>query len=282
MTTSALFKQTAFFFVLPLLAFLLKPAPQVAIDDKSEFDEGEAAKRLESDKLDLKGFMRIALVVCIYAAVCSLPYLLDPLNYVNAIFSRAGGTYLRDLTSPPPISYPITLVVLFIILGAPEWLLELINQYTFYSIGLIIAIVPILGFMLKEVKDDRDLQAYWRRILFLTLLLMLCVHIFSPRGIYKYYTVALVPFFSILSTSSLCQRSSERVNVSLPMLLVPMICGFVIMIPSRAVYMLYLLLMLAGYIIHRSFSETYELVAGPLRKLGRRMIASGRQRFVTQ
>lgn len=282
MTTSALFKQTAFFFALPLLAFLLKRAPQPISEDGFDSSEGEEAKKPDGDRLDLRGFMRIVLVVCAYAAVSSMPYLLDPLNYVRAIFSTAGGTYLTDLTSPPPIYYPITLVVLFIILGFPEWLLEPINLFTYYSVGLFIAIIPILVFMLKEVKDDRNLQAYWRRMLFLTLLLMLCVHIFSPRGIYKYYTVALVPFFSILSTSSMCQRSSERVSVSLPMLLVPMICGFAIMVPPRTVYMLYLLLILAGYILHRSFSQTYEILAEPARQLGRRMIAFARQRPVTQ
>ncbi|MFW9862075.1 MAG: hypothetical protein ACFFET_07260 [Candidatus Thorarchaeota archaeon] len=282
MTTSALFKQTAFFFALPLIAFMLKRAPEPASDvEENPNDEGKS-KRPKSDNLDLRGFAIMALAVCTYAAILSLPYLLDPLNYGNAIFSRAGATYLDDLTSPPPMNYPITLAVLFIIIGAPEWLSELINQMTYYSIGIAIPVILLLVLMLMEVKDDRDLQSYWRRMLFMTLLLMLCVHIFSPRGIYKYYTVVLVPFFSILSTSSLCQRSSERVNVSLPMLFVPMICGFVIMVPSRAVYMLYLILILAGYVVHRSFSEVYELVAEPARKLLRRINISARKRFATQ
>lgn len=281
MTTSALFKQTAFFFALPLIAFLLRRAPQPISPDEAPSGEEETKKRPESDNLDLKGFTKIVLAVCGYAAVLSLPYILDPLNYANAIFSRVGGTYLTDLTSPPPINYPITLAVLFITIGAPEWLSEFVNQMTYYSIGLIIAMVPILAFMLKEVKDDRNLQAYWRRILFLTLLLMLCVHIFSPRGIYKYYTVALVPFFSILSTSSFCQRASDEVRVSFPMLLVPMVCSFAIMVPARTVYLLYLILILFGYIIHKSFAQTYDLVANPVKKLGQRLMASVRRQPVS-
>jgi hypothetical protein len=276
MTTAALFKQTAFFFSLPLIAFVLKRAPQPISDEEAPPEKEERNKRPASDELDLKGFAKIALVVCGYAAVLSLPYILDPFNYGNAIFSRAGATYLTNLTSPPPISFPITLAVLFIMIGAPEWFSELVNLTTYYSIGIVIAIVPLLALMLLEVKKDKDLQAYWRRIFFLTLLLMLCVHILSPRGIYKYYTVALVPFFSILSTSSLCQRASDNVRVSLPMLIVPMVCSFAIMIPARTTYLLYLILILAGYILHKAFSYTYELGARPVRKLSQRLMASVR------
>ncbi|MHA2021796.1 MAG: hypothetical protein ACW96N_08775, partial [Candidatus Thorarchaeota archaeon] len=273
MTTSALFKQTAFFFALPLVAFLLKRTPRPNSSDEVPSEEEEPPKRPESDNLDLKGFAKILLAVCGYAAVFSIPYIFDPLNYANSIFSRVGGTYLTDLTSPPPINYPITLAVLFIMIGAPEWLSEFVNLTTYYSIGLAIAIIPILALMLMEVKNDQDLKAYWRRILFLTLLLMLCVHILSPRGIYKYYTVVLVPFFSILSTSSLCQRTSDNTRVSFPMLLVPMVCSFAIMIPARTTYLLYLLLIFAGYILHRAFSYTYELAAEQVKNIGRRLMA---------
>ncbi|MHA2386079.1 MAG: hypothetical protein ACXAEE_07710 [Candidatus Thorarchaeota archaeon] len=280
MTTAALFKQTAFFFALPLIAFVLKRSPQPISDNEAPPEEEEQNRRPASDELDLKGFVKIALVVCGYAAVLSLPYILDPLNYGNAIFSRAGATYLTDLTSPPPISFPITLAVLFIMIGAPEWFSEIVNLTTFHSIGIIIAIIPILALMLLEVKNDRNLQAYWRRIIFLTLLLMLCVHILSPRGIYKYYTVALVPFFSILSTSSLCQRTSDKVRVSFPMLLVPMVCSFAIMVPARTTYLLYLILMLVAYIINKSFAQTYDLVADPVKKLGQRFLTSVRRQPV--
>jgi hypothetical protein len=273
MTTSALFKQTAFFFALPLLAFLLRRAPQPVTNDELPCNDEEEPKRLESDSLDLRGFAKIALAVLVYAATISMPYLLDPLNYANAIFSRAGGTFLDDLTSPPPNNYPITLAVLFIMFGAPEWLSGLVNQVTYYSIAMIISMVPLLALMLMEVKDDRDLQAYWRRILYLTLLLMLCVHVFSPRGIYKYYTIALVPFFSILSTSSLCRRSSDKVRVSIPMLVVPIVCSLAIMIPSREYYLLNVLLILIAYILHRSFSLTYDMAANPARRLGSRLMA---------
>ncbi len=282
MTTSALFKQTAFFFALPLIAVLLKRAPQPPSGDEPNTNEEEKPKRPKSDNLDLRGFAIISLAVSVYAAVLSMPYLLDPLNYATEIFSRAGATHLEDLTAPPPGNYPITLAVIFIMFGAPEWLSETINLMTFYSIGLLIGIVPILALMLLEVKDDEDIQAYWRRIFYLTLLLMLCVHIFSPRGIYKYYTVALVPFFSILSTSRLCQRASDKIRISLPMLIVPILCSLTILVPGRNYYMLNLLLMLAAYIIHRSFAQTYDLAASPIRRLGQRLKVLARRETAPQ
>ncbi|MHA2139909.1 MAG: hypothetical protein ACXADC_02295 [Candidatus Thorarchaeota archaeon] len=268
MTTSALFKQTAFFFALPLIAFLLRRAPQSVTEDEPPPSDEDERKRPEGDELDMKGFAGIVLAVGAYAAVFSMPYLLDPLNYASAIFTRAGSTYLDNLTSAPPNNYPITLTVLFIMFGAPEWLSEAINQMTFYSLGLVIALAPILVLMLIEVKDDRDLRAYWRRMLFLTLLLMLCVHILSPRGIYKYYTVALVPFFSILSTSSLCQRTSEKISVSFPMLVIPLFCSLAILVPNRNYYLFNIILILISYVLHRAFSQTYNMAAGPVRTLG--------------
>ncbi|MFW9846073.1 MAG: hypothetical protein ACFFD6_04970 [Candidatus Thorarchaeota archaeon] len=272
MVTSALFKQTAFFYALPLIAFILKRAPGTTSDEPTA--EGVETDSPLSDSLDLRSFSFLALAAVGFAAVISLPYLLDPINYLRAIVARAGSTYLDDLTNPPPNNYPITLAVLFIIFGFPEWLSEAINLLTYYSIGLMIGIIPILAMMLIEVKDDNELTAYWRRILFLTLLLMLWIHIFSPRGIYKYYMVALVPFFSILSTSALCSKSTKNVNVSLPMILIPLLCSVLILVPPRTYYLFNLILIMLAYALHRYFSQTYNLAAQPLRNLGRRISSS--------
>ncbi|MFW9799773.1 MAG: hypothetical protein ACFFD9_05020 [Candidatus Thorarchaeota archaeon] len=286
MTTAAFFKQTAFFLALPLVAVLLKkpPSPLEMDEDAEETDSN--SKRPASDSFDLKGFAKIAIMVLILAGALSMPYLLDPANYFYYIFQRVGATLLSDLTAPPPINNPITPAVVLIVLGAPEWLIQAVNLLTYYSIALTLGILPLLAMMLVEVKDDRNLEGYWRRMLFLTLLLLFWVHVFSPRGIYKYYLVALVPFFSIMSTSAICRRESYSARISLPMIAVPLLISVLVLVPDRNFYLLFLFLFILGYIFHRPFSEVYQMITSPIRRFGTRIrgqiIAAGREQELTK
>jgi len=270
MVTSAMFKQTAFFLALPLISFMLKRSSQV--QTPADVRPSEDNKRSPiGDRLDLRGFAKTILIVLIYIAALSLPYLLDPLNYAYYVFQRAGAYLLTDLTQPPGPGMPMTLAVVLIVMHAPEWLTQAVNLTTYYSVDLILGILPLLLLMLFEVKDDDDLRGYWRRLLFFTLLLMLWVHLFSPRGIYKYYLVALVPFFSILSSSSMCSRESHDIHVSLPMFVSPFLLSILIVIPDRSVYMLNLVLILLAYIFQRQFALTYgsaaRAIVAPFRRL---------------
>ncbi|MFX1368991.1 MAG: hypothetical protein ACFFAY_10360 [Promethearchaeota archaeon] len=289
MTMSALCKQTAFFFALPLIAYLLRKPPRPNQEGPERIDDGDDAGERDGDKLDLTGFAKIAIVVLMYAGLVSLPYLLDPANYAFQILQRAGATRLKDFVSVPAGNAPISVAVIFVVLGiivqgtpydwlAPsfQWLAHVTDLLTYYSICLLLGLALIFVLMLVEPKDDRNLRAYWRRLFYLSLLLMLWVHIFSPRGIYKYYTVVLVPFFSILSVSAMCKRETEEVKMSLPMLILPFILAITIMIPDRNVYILYLVLMALGYILHKAFSETYAMVAQPVRRLLSRIRRSRR------
>ncbi|MFX0107402.1 MAG: hypothetical protein ACFE7R_03895 [Candidatus Hodarchaeota archaeon] len=274
MVTSAFFKQTAFFFALPLIAFLIKVPPgkmQESSENTDEIKENEIKRRPKSDQVDLKGFMKMILIVVIYAVALSLPYIFDFSNYVHYVFQRMGATLLTNLTVTPAGNQPITLAVVFIVLGAPEWLTQAVNLMNYYSIGLLIGILPPLALMLLEEKDDENLKGYWRKIFFLSLLMMLGVHIFSPRGIYKYYTVALVPFISILSTSSICTKERKGIRASIVMVLNPLIITMAILVPNRNIYIFYLVLTTLAYIFHRQFSDTYDLVTSPFRNIGRRI-----------
>lgn len=254
MMTSALFKQTAFFLMLPLIAYLLKRAPT------TEQKEPEEGKRPPGDELDTFGFVKIMLIGLLFVAAISLPYIFDIRNYIYYILERPGGFLLNDLSNYPSPSQPVTFAVLFIAIGAPEPLIQAINLATYYSILLSIIIIPILVLMLLQVKDDRHLRRYWGKILFLSLLLMLGVHLFSPRGIYKYYCVALIPFFSIQPVSQMISLKTEKAKVSIFMILVPFILGLLILIPNRNVYLAFLLLTLIGYIAFNQFGLIHGLI----------------------
>ncbi|MFX0045623.1 MAG: hypothetical protein ACFE8Z_07225, partial [Candidatus Hermodarchaeota archaeon] len=248
MVVAAFFKQTAFFLALPLIAVVLKKPPSSDEMTDEDTEENDDSKKPPSDAFDFRGFVKIVGIVLVFAGALSLPYLFEPLNYIYYVFQRAGATLLTDLSRPPAINYPITPAVVLIVLGAPEWLIQGVNLLTYYTILLIVGLLPLLALMLLEVKDDRNLVGYWRRMFFLTLLLIFWVHVFSPRGIYKYYLVALVPFFSIVSTSGICRKDANPINVSAPMIALPFIFSLLVLVPTREFYLMFLFLIILGYI----------------------------------
>jgi hypothetical protein len=263
MVTAALFKQVAFFLILPLIAILIKKqTTRVSMESVEK-------KRPFSDELDLKGFSKMAGIAAIYVIAVSFPFLIDLGNYLYYIFVKPGGSLLIDLSKLPDVSQPMSPAVFLIYLGAPIELIDIVNKATYYSIFLAISIIIFFSLMLLEERSDNNLIKYWRRILFFTLLMLLCVHIFSPRGVYKYYFVALIPFFSIQSVSSMISSKNKTSKASIFMLLNPILLGFLIIFPNRYVYIAFVVLILLGYLIHRSFSIVYEVIQQELSSLSR-------------
>ena len=68
-------------------------------------------------------------------------------------------------------------------------------------------------------------------------------------------------------------------RVSFPMLINPFILGIAIMIPDRNLYLLYLVLILLAYTLRTAFSDTYNLLAQPIRIGLKRMTAELRNRM---
>lgn len=275
MVISALFKQTAFFLALPLIAYLLRKPPvdnPVVTDDELE---------PPGDELDVRGFAKLALQVIIFVIAISLPFLSDISNYLFYIFQRPGALLYTDVSVLPNASQPISITVLLISVNIviqnlnasfgiaipeiPESIIQSVNLGTYYAVFLILAMIPLLLLMLMHVKDDRNLRQYWSKMLFLTLLLLICLHLFSPRGIYKYYCVGLIPFFSILPVSKMITQKSEKMKLSIFMILNPLAFSILILFPSRYIYLAFLLLILIAYLAHKQFSLVLEMLTDALR-----------------
>lgn len=275
MVISALFKQTAFFLALPLIAYLLRKPP---VDDPVVTDDD---LKPPGDGLDLRGFAKIAIQVLIFVIAVSLPFLSDISNYIFYIFQRPGGVLYTDVSVLPNASQPITITVLLISINIiiqnlnaslgvaipefPESIIQIVNLGNYYTVFLVLSMIPLLLLMLIHVKDDRNIRQYWSKMLFLTLLLMICLHLFSPRGIYKYYCVALIPFFSILPVSKMITQKSEKMKLSIFMILNPLAFSILILFPSRYIYLVFLLLILIAYLSHKQFSIVLELLTDVLR-----------------
>jgi hypothetical protein len=271
MVTAIFFKQIAAFIALPLIAYLLRkpPSRDPYLGDKPPQDE---TRDLLKDPLYFKGFAKLAIIVLVYAIALSFPYILDPSNYLYYMTQRPGGTVYNNLTTLPESNHPITFTVLFILFQSPEWLSELVNQAVYYSFLLLPGLLGALGLCLFEQKDNQNLQGYWRRILFFTLILVFWVHIFSPRGIYKYYCVAIMPFISILPSNRMMSDKPGKIKASLPMILIPVLVSLVILIPNRNVYLLLLILIMMAYIFQKDFSVVYGLIRTRLLRLKSRFV----------
>ena len=277
MVTSALFKQTAFFLALPLIAYILRKPP---VENPEVTEDGSQPS---GDDLDHRGFVKMMVYVLLFAGAISLPYILDIGNYLYYIFQRPGGVMYTDLTRLPNPSQPVTFVVLlirfnqviqnlnasggFVLPEIPVDLLQFVNIGLYYTVFLVIAMMPVFLLILLNKKDDANLRKYWSRMMFLTLLLMLSVHLFSPRGIYKYYCVLLIPFFSILSVSSMISVRKEKIDLSFFMIINPIIFGFLIIFPSRYIYLAYLILITVGYIAHKQFSLVLGIITDVFRNM---------------
>ena len=280
MATSALFKQTAFFLALPLIAYLLRKPP---VKNPVVPEDG---LKPPGDDLDPRGFAKLTIYVLLFAGAVSLPYLTDISNYLFYIFQRPGGMLLSDVTEFPNQSQPISFAVLFISLNniiqnlnaslgisfpvVPNSIIQLVNLGSYYTVFFILTMIPLLLKMLFQEKDDTNLRQYWSKMMFLTLLLMICLHLFSPRGIYKYYCVLLIPFFSIISVSKMISPRTEKTGLSIFMILNPILFGFLILFPSRYIYLAYLVLILVGYLAHKHFSLVLEMATTELRKISNR------------
>jgi hypothetical protein len=138
----------------------------------------------------------------------------------------------------------------------------------FLLIGILLPFVA----MLLEVKDDQNLPSYWRRLMFLTLLLLLSVHIFSPRGIYKYYLVALIPMFSIISCEKMIIRGTKKIQSSLSMIINPFVITMIFLVPSRYVYVGHLTLLMVCYILYKEFGLVYSLFSEPLSRVKSKLL----------
>ena len=274
MVTAVFFKQTAVFMALPLIAYLLRtPPPKELLDYVSEPEEED--EYIVGDNLDLRGFLQMVLLILVFGIILSLPYIFDFGNYLYYLLLKPGMTLLDSVTTLPASNIPITLAVPLIVIGAPEPLVQFVNLTTAYSVLLLISMVALSVPILFEAKDDRYLRSYWRRILFLSLLLLLAIHIFSPRGIYKYYLVALIPFFSIVNSEQMISRNIKRIQASLPMIINPLLITVVILLPNRYIYLSFLILVFLSYMLHEHFAVVYSEISRPfchtLRGIKRRL-----------
>jgi len=278
---AAMFKQTAWFLGIPLVVYLLvRPRERKTKDDEtSQPDESQTESeenkpsmqdRVGSaiqpyiDYFDLRNFMISVVLVLIFMGAVMFPYLIAQPHFLN-YWRLALGTYpLESYVEPPPYNLPMTLPVLAILADMPDFA-ELLNVILVSGGPLGFGVILCAGLMVLKDKYIGEEKLYLRRILFMTLLLMLIVTLLGPRGVYKYYFVMLMPFFSIFSSARMIRGVGEHVPFSASMVWLPITLTLMILIPDRNLYLAFVLLIFIGYLLAPVLDRLYHYVKYPFR-----------------
>ena len=163
------------------------------------------SKRMQDLKLSkivqFKKYIKTLSFLFIPIALFSLPYILpyypDFPDYIFHILAVGGFDFNLNL---PSYSVPIDFSIPFIALELNYnflYIIKWIIEYYVLLIGITILICCIYSFFIKRNKF------YNKNTLIITLILLISMTLFFPRGFYKYYTILFIPLMSILIMKNL-------------------------------------------------------------------------------
>jgi hypothetical protein len=118
-----------------------------------------------------------------------------------------------------------------------------------------IGILVIAAAMVKVMLDENIDREAIKKLMFLTLIMLFWVHLFGPRGCFKYYYTFMVPLFSIFATSGMIK--GKDIKVTNEMKINPILIGFVILLPAIPIYLLYVVILLLIYVDHENIGRHY-------------------------
>jgi hypothetical protein len=280
--SAALFKQTAWFLGIPLVVYLLvrsrerktaddeTPQPngsQVVSEDKESSMQERVRSNLKPfiEYFDFRNFMISVILVLIFVGAVMFPYLIAQPHFLD-YWRLAIGSYSFEgnFVDPPPYNMPMRIQVLLILAAKPGFA-ELLDTILISGGPLGFGVSLCAGLMILKDKYVGEETLYLRRILFMTLIMMFIVTLFGPRGVFKYYFVMLMPFFSIFSSARMIRGSGEHVPFSASMVWMPMTLTLLILIPDRNIYLGFVILIFIGYLLAPLLDKLYHLAKLPFR-----------------
>ncbi|NHI83779.1 MAG: hypothetical protein EAX81_05710 [Candidatus Thorarchaeota archaeon] len=283
--TAALFKQTAWFLGIPLVVFLLMRSrdSEEGSAQSKDMPRLQALRKAVGRYLDLWQFIISVIIVIIFAGVIMFPFIIaQPVEIWINLRLAMGGFPLESFTNPPPYSSPMRFQVLLVMASLPT-LAELIDSLIFSGFLLVLGVIVLAGLMFLEPKREGETKVYLRRLLFLTMLMMLWVNLMGPRGVYKYYFTLMAPFFSIFSSASMASSMESDIGFSVSMIWAPILFSLMILIPVRNVYLAYVLLIFLIYVFVNQVGDFWYYLTAPGRWIRKRtsMFAPLTSRFLS-
>lgn len=149
---------------------------------------------LEYGRSTKRAIISFGIMATVFLAF-SMPYLvLIPTNYLSAITAGTGPYWFFETL--PAYTHPVPVSVLAFYLHEPLKLFFILLVYYGIPFAVFLALFWISAASLNQTSQS----IYQKQLVTLALLLSLAMHLFLPRGIYKYYLIALLPFLILFGT----------------------------------------------------------------------------------
>jgi len=198
LSVATLFKQFGVIFFPILALFLIKKKTGITIQQ------------------GLTKFFKYTIIYGSVLFLFSLPFLLfSPQEYYNQVISSSFGSYSRLTVFTPDLSMPVHFGSFFLWLGGSSWFTDILAWFisNFVFLALCGIVVYCSYGTIKPIPDTSNGSALDIKDLFMKAILwsfvaVLCLQVFFPRGVYKFYLLALMPFASLLfdyRNLTLCQ-----------------------------------------------------------------------------
>jgi hypothetical protein len=272
--TAALFKQSAWFFGIPLVVYLLmkprtKKEPELEEPEKRRDFRNRLDDLISSipNYINFKGFFTSVIVVLVFVGAIMFPILVaQPWFWDYWRLALGAFSFEGNFVDPPPYGVPMRLPVLAIISGQPD-LAETIDTLILSGGPFAFCIILAAGVMLLTDRFEGEQVRYLRSLLFVTLLMMLCVNLFGVRGVFKYYFTVFGPLFSIFGSAKMITSSEKVISPSLSMIYVPLLFSILILVPPRNIYLIFVVLILVLYLLAPLLGKLYDLAKRPFRRI---------------
>ncbi len=146
------------------------------------------------------------IVFCSIILVISLPYLiLMPFDYISTIIGPAGPPLYSGIMPPPNMPVPLFASFWFLPVTIRDFIAFIVYSY----MPLIITLVLLYSLLL--FSNASSSRQFHYEFIGYALLISLAFYSFFPRGIFKWYTVAIVPFL-VLATVIMPRVKSPQPN----------------------------------------------------------------------
>jgi len=188
LSVATLYKQFAVIFFPILVLFLIRKKTGITIQQ------------------GLTKFFRYTIIYGFVLLLVSLPFLLfSPQEYYYQVISSSFGSYSRLTVFTPDLSMPVHFGSFFLWLGGSSWFTDILAWFisNFVFLALCGIVVYISYGTIKPITDtsngsNLDIKDLFMKAILWSFVAVLCLQVFFPRGVYKFYLLALMPFASLL------------------------------------------------------------------------------------
>jgi hypothetical protein len=211
----------------------------------------------------IKGLIKYASIYIIVILLISTPFLIVDFNTYYYSYFQMHTNYSVDYVNTLTyyLGYPVRFNDFFLFVGAPNFftlpIAYLLTYFIPLGVCLLIIFIKYLKFKV-DVQVDCDLiklkQDLVVKAIFLSIFLVISLHIFFPRGSYKFYLILLTPFISIFFDArnlNLLKISSKNAQKVYKRYYIPILVCWVIFFMYRYVYFWLLIFLSFYYILQR-------------------------------